>query len=86
MLLVDPSEAIDSESIIPSIHKLFTIVEERKIGWDITQLLFKDIAHNFLDQDKETQSLLNYVFDQEDRYLAATGRSDAVFGIYKKLK
>lgn len=41
MLLVDPSEAIDSDSIIPSIHNHFKIIEERKIGWDISHLLFK---------------------------------------------
>ncbi|HPI35089.1 MAG TPA: methyltransferase domain-containing protein, partial [Prolixibacteraceae bacterium] len=80
MLLVDPSEAIDSDSIIPSIHNHFKIIEERKIGWDISHLLFKDIAHNFLNNDKETQMLLSYLFDKEDEYLSMTGGSDAVFG------
>lgn len=84
MFLDDPSEAIDSESIIPSIHKYFQIIEERKIGWDISHLLFKDIAHNFLNKDYETQSLLSYLFDKEDEYLSETGRSDSVFGIYQK--
>ncbi|HQJ86580.1 MAG: methyltransferase domain-containing protein [Prolixibacteraceae bacterium] len=84
MLLVDPSEAIDSDSIIPSIHNHFKIIEERKIGWDISHLLFKDIAHNFLNNDKETQKLLSYLFDKEDEYLSMTGGSDAVFGVYQK--
>lgn len=84
MLLIDPSEAIDSDSIIPAIHKHFKIVEERKIGWDISHLLFKDIAHNFLNKDNETQVLLSYLLKKEDEYLAMTGRSDAVFGIYQK--
>ena len=84
MLLVDPSEAIDSDSIIPSIHNHFKIIEERKIGWDISHLLFKDIAHNFLNNDKETQKLLTYLFDKEDEYLSMTGGSDAVFGVYQK--
>ena len=84
MLLVDPSEAIDSDSIIPSIHNHFKIIEERKIGWDISHLLFKDIAHNFLNNDKETQMLLSYLFDKEDEYLSMTGGSDAVFGVYQK--
>ncbi len=84
MLLVDPSEAIESDSIIPSIHNHFKIIEEKKIGWDISHLLFKDIAHNFLNNDKETQVLLSYLLDKEDEYLAKTGRSDAVFGVYQK--
>jgi len=84
MLFVDPSEAIDSESILPSIHKCFKIIEEKKIGWDITHLVFKDIAHNFLNIDTETQELLSHIFKKEDEYLSTTGRSDAVFGIYQK--
>jgi ubiquinone/menaquinone biosynthesis C-methylase UbiE len=84
MLIVDPSEAIDSESILPSIHKHFRIIEEKKVGWDILHLLLKDISHNFLGTDKETQSILSHLFEQEDKYMAETGRSDAVFGIYQK--
>lgn len=84
MLFVDPSEAIDSESILPSIHKYFKIIEEKKIGWDITHLLFKDIAHNFLNNETKTQELLSYIFEKEEEYLSITGRSDAVFGIYQK--
>ena len=84
MLIADPSEAVDSESIMPSIHKYMNILEERKIGWDITHLLFKDIAHNFVNQDHVTQNLLSYIFEREDEYLSVTGRSDAVFGIYQK--
>ncbi len=36
MKLVDPSEAIDSASIVPALHKNFSIIEERKVGWNIT--------------------------------------------------
>jgi ubiquinone/menaquinone biosynthesis C-methylase UbiE len=84
MLIVDPSEAIDSESILPSIHKHFKIIEEKKLGWDILQLLFKDISHNFLNNDTDTQLMLSYLFEKEDEYLSKTGRSDAIFGIYQK--
>jgi ubiquinone/menaquinone biosynthesis C-methylase UbiE len=84
MLLVDPSEAIDSESILPSIHKHFRTIEEKKVGWDILHLLLKDISHNFLGTDKETQSILSNLFEEEDKYMTETGRSDAVFGIYQK--
>jgi ubiquinone/menaquinone biosynthesis C-methylase UbiE len=84
MLMVDPSEAIDSESILTSIHNHFKIIEEKKVGWDISHLLLKDIAHNFLGTDKETQSILANLFSQEDKYMAGSNRSDAVFGIYQK--
>ena len=84
MMLVDPSEAIDSETIIPAIHKHFRILEEKKVGWDITHLLFKDIAHNFLNNREDTKSVISFIFEQEERYLAETGRSDAVFGVYQK--
>ena len=84
MFLVDPSEAVDSEAIIPSIHRHFKIIEEKKLGWDLTWLLFKDIAHNFLQDNKETKQLLSNIFCMEDEYMKITGRSDAIFGIYKK--
>ena len=86
MSVIDPSEAADSESIIPSIHKNFRIIEEKMLGWDITYLLFKDIAHNFMKDDEETKQLLTKIFQMEDEYIKITGRSDAVFGIYQKEK
>ncbi|MGC9331560.1 MAG: hypothetical protein ACP5DZ_06765 [Bacteroidales bacterium] len=84
MLAVDPSEAVDSESILPAIHRHFKTLEEKQMGWDITHLLFKDIGHNFLHEDEETRAWLEHIFDQEDQYLEKTGRSDAVFGVYRK--
>ncbi|MDD4143964.1 MAG: class I SAM-dependent methyltransferase [Prolixibacteraceae bacterium] len=84
MFLIDPSEAADSESIIPSIHRNFRILEEKKLGWDISYLLFKDIAHNFLRDDEETLQLLTHIFQMEDEYIKMTGRSDGIFGIYQK--
>ncbi len=83
MILNDPSEAIASSSILPAIHQFFRIIEEKKIGWDITHILFKDIAQNFLRSDSETKKLINYIFSKEDEYLNKTGFSDAVFGIYQ---
>jgi len=84
MLITDPSEAIDSESILPSVHKHFNVLEEKELGWDITHLLLKDIAHHYIDGNPETQKLLQYIFKKEDEYMATTGRSDGVFGIYQK--
>lgn len=84
MLLVDPSEAIDSASIIPSVRRLFKVIEEKNMGWDILQILLKDIAHNFLDADEETEKILAGIIEEEEKYIMETGRSDAVFGIYQK--
>lgn len=83
MILNDPSEAVASATILPAIHRYFKVIEEKKIGWDITHILFKDIAHNFLGADSETKKLINYIFSKEDEYLKKTGFSDAVFGIYQ---
>ncbi len=84
MKIVDPSEAVESDSIIPSIHKHLHIIEEKKMGWDLTHLLFKDIAHNFLNGDVETQRIIENIFKKEDEYMSLTGRCDAIFGIYQK--
>jgi hypothetical protein len=70
--------------ILPVIHKYFSTVEEKHVGWDILHCLFKDISHNFIDDDQETGSLLSWLFNQEDSYMMMTGRSDTIFGIYSK--
>ena len=84
MYMVDPSEAVESDLIMDAIHKNFKTVEEKKVGWDILHLLLKEISHNFLSDDSDTKTLLKYLFEQEDKYLAETGRSDAIFGVYSK--
>lgn len=84
MYLVDPSEAVESEQILPVIHNYLKPIEEKMVGWDILHLLLKDISHNFLSDNEETKSLLYYLFQQEDNYLSETGKSDGIFGIYKK--
>jgi ubiquinone/menaquinone biosynthesis C-methylase UbiE len=85
MFLNDPSEAPASSTILNAIHKHFKIIEEKKVGWDITHLVFKDIAHHFLGDDPKTKELLEYVFQKEDEYLQHPGTCDAVFGIYQPL-
>ncbi len=84
MYLVDPSEAVESQQILPVIHRYLKPIEEKKVGWDILHLLLKDISHNFLSDNEETKSLLCSLFEQENNYIAETGRSDCVFGIYQK--
>lgn len=83
MKMIDPSEAVDSESILPAIHQFFEVVEEKSLGWNITHILLKDISQNFLGDDAETQSILQKLYEAEDEFVKKQGRFDAVFGIYK---
>lgn len=84
MYLIDPSEAVESQEILPVIHKYLKPIEEKEVGWDILHLLLKDISHNFLSDNPDTKSLLYYLFEREDNYVSEKGRSDGIFGVYKK--
>jgi 2-polyprenyl-3-methyl-5-hydroxy-6-metoxy-1,4-benzoquinol methylase len=86
MKLNDPSEAIDSESILSSLHRHFSIIEEKNLGWNILMPLLKDIAHNFYDDSEEANEILEKLFQAEDNFIFSTGKSDAIFGVYKVKK
>ena len=83
MLLTDPSEAVESENILPAIHKHFTPLEEKQLGGNILMLLLKDISHHFLDGSNETKELLTKLFVLEDEFLKLE-KSNMVFGVYLK--
>jgi len=85
MLMSDPSECIDSSSILPTLHKHYKVVEERPYGGNILQSALKDIAHHFIDaeEDDRKMQILNALFEFEDDYLL-TRTSSFVFGIYEK--
>ena len=82
MLLADPSECIDSEHIMPSIHQNYDTVYEAKYGGNILQLVLKDISHHFMDLNEEKKATLKRLFSFEDGYLK-NHKSDFIFGIYK---
>lgn len=84
MIIADPSECVDSESIIPAIHEYFETVEEKAIGNNLLQSVFKDIAHHFVGNESnvEKQRILEAVFQLEDEFLQSNP-SDFVFGIYR---
>ena len=82
MILADPSECIDSENIIPSIHKHYETVYEAEYGGNILKMALKDIAHHFLEINEEKENVLNNLFDYEDEYIKKHP-SNFVFGIYK---
>ncbi|XVJ66904.1 MAG: hypothetical protein HEQ40_12325 [Lacibacter sp.] len=83
MILADPSECIDSASIIPSLHELFEVVEEKKIGDNLMMLLLKDIAHHFCNELPQTKMILQMAFKKEEEYLFQN-KADFVFGVYSK--
>ncbi len=83
MIIADPSECIDSISIMSAVHKYFEPIIEKPYGGNILMNALKDIAHNFYDLDKEKKEVLKELFLFEDNYLL-NNHSDFVFGVYQK--
>lgn len=84
MLLSDPTECVDSASILPVIHSLLETIEEKPYGGNILMPVLKDISHNFYELDEEKKQCLKRLFDYEDKYLLSH-QSDHVFGIYQRV-
>lgn len=70
MIWSDPSEAVESAKIIPTLERHFDIIERRDYGGTIIHPLFADIAANFQRDDAETQRLLDLCFRIEDSLIA----------------
>lgn len=66
MIMKDPSEAIESEKILPLLHQMCDVVELRGYHGAITHLLFDGIAHNFLDNDDQAKRYINICLEIED--------------------
>lgn len=85
MIISDPSEAVESETIGPIIHKTFKIIEEKKIGGDLLMMVLKNVAHHFTNKDdQEGKQILKELFQEEDKYLEKIENADFIFGIYQK--
>jgi len=82
MIITDPSEAVQSSMIIPTIRGFFDVVEEKNLGGDLLMWLFKDISHHFIDDSSETNLILSKVFQAENEYLKENV-GNFVFGIYR---
>ncbi|WP_299275518.1 class I SAM-dependent methyltransferase [uncultured Psychroserpens sp.] len=83
MIIADPSECVDSSSIMPSINKHFKVIIEKPYGGNILMNALKDISHHFIDLDDEKTKALDAIFEFEDEYLKHNP-SDFVFGVYRK--
>ncbi len=68
--LYDPTEAADSSRIVPLVRGKLDVIELKGYGGAVLQLLFSDIACNFMTKDRETAAYLERCFDIEDRLLA----------------
>lgn len=77
----DPSESINSSEIIPALRRHLRPLDERALGGNLLHLLFKDIAHHFCNERKETKEYLKMLFDAEDQWLKSH-QSDFIFGVY----
>ncbi len=81
----DPSEAIESERILPMLKTMFSPVEVKPYGGTILHMLFHEIAHNFRSDDPEVKKWLRVCFETEDALIeSADLTSDFVAGVYQK--
>ena len=85
MMVADPSECIDSNNILPAIHKNFKTIEEKPFGGNLLMSALKDIAHHFVQLDARKKEILDDLFKLEDEYIK-DNPSDFVFGIYEKIR
>ncbi len=67
--LHDPSEAAESSVIPALLRETFDVVEERPFGGTLLHLAFKDIAHNFLQEDRDTLSIIRFCCEIEESLL-----------------
>lgn len=85
MILNDPSEAVESSSMLSLLEKTFDIKEIKEYGGTILMMLFSEIAHNFLFKNSETKNFLNFCFRTEDILLQSKNiQSDFIVAVCKK--
>lgn len=85
MIIADPSECVDSASILPAIHSNFLTIIEKPYGGNILMNVLKDISHHFVNLDSNKNLILEKLFSLEDEYLTKN-KSDFIFGIYQNYR
>lgn len=83
MKLNDPSEAVDSEAILPVLSKHFKSIEEKQLGMNLIMPLMRGIAFNFTNDDNETKLILSMILDADTNFTSKNRISDYVFGVYQ---
>jgi len=85
MVLSDPSEAVESESIRPSLRKLFQKVAEFEIGGTLLHIIFSEIAGNFAETDPEAIRIVDHCIKKERQWInEGLIQSDFLVGVYRK--
>ena len=82
MVISDPSEAVESETILPIMESNFKILEQKNYGGNLLTFILKDIAHHF--NKPEAQDTLQRLFKLEDELIKQEQQSDFVFAVYQK--
>jgi ubiquinone/menaquinone biosynthesis C-methylase UbiE len=85
MIIADPSECVESEQIVPVLHKYYDVIEEKPYGGNLLMYALKDLSHHFLEMNEEKEAVLDTLFAIEDSYLQDHA-SDFIFGVYQKKK
>jgi ubiquinone/menaquinone biosynthesis C-methylase UbiE len=85
MIIADPSECIDSGSIMLSIHKNYNTILEKPYGGNLLMSALRDISHHFYELNDEKEKILDNLFKLEDEYLKKNN-SDFIFGVYENKK
>lgn len=83
MIIGDPSEAVESERLLPLLRRHFHALELREVGGGILHMLLHGIAHNFADDRAGRWLELCCAIEDE---LMAEGDvpSDHVAGVFRK--
>jgi SAM-dependent methyltransferase len=85
MLLVDPSEAADSEKIMPAVRQMFKPVEVALRGGTILNPLFHAIGRNFQNDDSIAAAIVDRCIAKERSLIeAGTLPSDFIQGVFRK--
>ena len=71
MNVVDPSEAVRADHIVPLVSSFFDVMEVKGCGGSLLHLLLEHIAGNFDDSDPEAVNYLHWLFGVEDELIAS---------------
>lgn len=82
MVISDPSEAVESASILPLLQQNFRQLELKNYGGNLLTFILKDIAHHF--NSPQAQPILNRLFALENGLMQQEQQSDFAFAVYQK--
>jgi ubiquinone/menaquinone biosynthesis C-methylase UbiE len=82
MRLSDPSEAAEASQIKGLLRQHYQSLEEKRMGGNLLMPLLKDIAHHFVADTADNQSILEQLFAAEDIFLKQE-ESLLFFGVYQ---